>query len=133
METWESLDGNHIAMLIMGLLYKLAPQFLEEGRLYWLRSPLYRVEKGKEVKYYYSDQELAAASATRGTTQTRFKGLGELADRDAIQMFNENQRMDQLIWDKESYKLLDDLLGKDVLPRKDFVFSEIDFERYGEI
>ena len=133
METWESLDGNHIAVLIMGLLYKLAPQFLEEGRLYWLRSPLYRVEKGKKASYYYTDEELAAAPSVRGSTQTRFKGLGELADRDATQMFNENQRMDKLTWNSDSYKLLEDLLGDNVLPRKEFVFNEIDFERYGEI
>lgn len=37
-------DGAHIALLIMAALHYLAPKFIEEGRLCWLRSPLYIVK-----------------------------------------------------------------------------------------
>ena len=46
-------DGYHIGLLIMSALHYLAPQFLEEGRLCWLRSPLYIVKNGKEESYYF--------------------------------------------------------------------------------
>lgn len=40
-------DGYHIGLLLMAALQYLAPQFIEEGRLGWLRSPLYIVKNGK--------------------------------------------------------------------------------------
>ena len=40
-------DGYHIGLLIMAALTYLAPDFIKEGRLCWLRSPLYIVENGK--------------------------------------------------------------------------------------
>ena len=50
-------DGAHIALLIMAALQYLAPEFIREGRLCWLRSPLYIVDnKGKE-SYYFTDEE----------------------------------------------------------------------------
>ena len=64
-------DGMHIACLIIALLYKLAPQYLREGRLCWLHAPLYKVQKGKETRYYYTDEQLA--KGIKGT-QSRYKG-----------------------------------------------------------
>lgn len=52
-------DGFHIGLLIMAALYKLAPEFLQENRLYWLRSPLYIEKIGKQEKYYFTDEEIA--------------------------------------------------------------------------
>ena len=120
------VDGGHIACLIMALLYKFAPEFLKEGRLHWLHAPLYKVTNGKTVKYFYSDEELAKASP-RGVQQ-RFKGLGEQSDEDSLCMFNENQWMEQLTWDDGVSELLEGLMGDDSQPKKDFVFSRINFE-----
>ena len=64
-------DGMHIACLIISLLYKLAPDFLKEGRLCWLHAPLFKVKKGKETKFYYTEEQLRAG--IKGE-QTRFKG-----------------------------------------------------------
>lgn len=48
-------------------------------------------------------------------------------------MFNpENQRMDILVPDDDSIQMLYDLMGEDVQPRKDFVFSKIDFSEIKE-
>ena len=48
-------DGYHIGLLIMACLTKLAPQFIIEKRLCWLRTPLFIVEKGKTRSYYFND------------------------------------------------------------------------------
>lgn len=116
----------HIACLVMALLYKFAPEFLKEGRLYWLHAPLFKVTNGKTVKYFYSEEELGKASP-RGVQQ-RFKGLGEQSDEDSLCMFNENQWLEQLTWDDSVAGLLEGLMGDDSQPKKDFVFGRINFE-----
>ena len=65
-------DGMHIACLIMALLYKFAPEFLKEGRLYWLHAPLFKVASGKSAQYFYTEEQVRT-SKLKGT-QTRFKG-----------------------------------------------------------
>ena len=48
-------------------------------------------------------------------------------------MFDEtNQRMEQLIPDSESIQMLNELMGIDVEPRRNFVFNEIDFSSIRE-
>lgn len=119
-------DGMHIACLIMALLYKFAPEFLKEGRLYWLHAPLFKVASGKTAQYFYTEEQIKQSKA-KGT-QTRFKGLGEMKDEDAHCMFNENQWLEQLTWDDSVAELLEGLMGDDSQPKKDFVFSRINFE-----
>lgn len=123
-------DGMHIACLIMALLYKFAPEFLKEGRLYWLHAPLFKVTSGKTVKYFYTEEQVKAAKATG--TQVRFKGLGEMKDEDARCMFDSNQWLEQLVWDDSVAPLLEGLMGDDSQPKKDFVFSRINFEEITE-
>ena len=65
-------DGMHIACLIMALLYKFAPEFLKEGRLYWLHAPLFKVTSGKTTQYFYTEDQVKQ-SKTKGVQQ-RFKG-----------------------------------------------------------
>jgi DNA gyrase/topoisomerase IV subunit B len=118
-------DGMHIACLIISLLYKLAPDFLKEGRLCWLHAPLFKVKKGKETKFYYTEDQLR--SGIKGE-QTRFKGLGEMKDEDARCMFDTNQWLEVLEWDPSVAAQVEALMGKDSQPKKDFVFSRINFE-----
>ena len=54
-------DGFHIGLLIMSALRYLAPKFLDEGRLCWLRSPLYIVKNGNKETYYFTDEEFTKA------------------------------------------------------------------------
>ena len=115
----------------MAALRYLAPQFLEEGRLCWLRSPLYIVKSGKNETYYFSDEEFAKAKA-KGEV-TRAKGLGALSETQARNsMFGENQRMDILEATEEAIYLLEDLMGKDVAPRTEFIFKNVDFSMVRE-
>lgn len=122
-------DGFSIGLLIMCALYKIAPEFIEEGRLYWMRSPLYIVKnKGKE-EYYYTDEEFnSVRNKIKGEVQ-RNKGLGSMSPEQAHNsMFVEEfQRFEQLIPDEESYSLLYSLMGEDSQPKRDFIFSNIDF------
>ena len=61
-------DGSHIGLLIMAMLQRLCPEFIQEGRLNWLVPPLYKLEKSKKVWYYYSEDEF----------QNRKEGNGEI-------------------------------------------------------
>ena len=119
-------DGMHIACLIMALLYKFAPEFLKEGRLYWLHAPLFKVTSGKTAQYFYTEEQVKQSNA-KGIQQ-RFKGLGEMKDEDARCMFDNNQWLEQLAWDDSVAGLLEGLMGDDSQPKKDFVFSRINFE-----
>ena len=127
-------DGYHIGLLIMAALRYLAPQFLNEGRLCWLRSPLYIVKNGKNESYYFTDEEFnKVRNKIKGEVQ-RAKGLGALSPEQAHQsMFTkEFQRMDIIEVDADGLMLLEDLMGEDVDPRKDFIFKNIDFSEVRE-
>ena len=126
--------GYHIGLLIMAALQYLAPQFIEEGRLCWLRSPLYIVKNGKKESYYFTDEEFNAVRNTVKGEVVRAKGLGALSpDQAHTSMFTpEYQRMDVLEIDDEARALLYALMGPDVEPRRDYVFSNIDFSTIRE-
>lgn len=125
-------DGKHIGLLIMAAIYKLAPQFLKEGRLCWLQSPLYIEKIGKEEKYYFTDQEIENVEI-KGELQ-RNKGLGSLSPQQAKNsMFNpKNQKMITLIPDEDSLCLLEELMGADNSYRKSYIFSNVDFSTIHE-
>lgn len=126
-------DGYHIGLLIMAALRYLAPKFLEEGRLCWLRSPLYIVKSGKLESYYFSDEEFERAREKRGATVTRAKGLGALSEEQARNsMFGESQRMDVIEPTPEAIALLEDLMGVNVEPRREFIFENVDFSEVKE-
>lgn len=125
-------DGFHIGLLIMAAIYRLAPQFLQENRLCWLRSPLYIEKTGKKEKYYFTDEEIKNVKIT-GELQ-RNKGLGSLSPEQARNsMFNpSNQRMDILVPDEEALNLLTQLMGEDNSYRKTFIFDKVDFSEIHE-
>ena len=126
-------DGYHIGLLIMAALRYLAPQFLEEGRLCWLRAPLYIVKSGKNESYYFTDEDFNKVRGKVKGEVTRAKGLGALSETQARNsMFSENQRMDVLEPTEEAIYLLEDLMGKDVEPRTEFIFKNVDFSEVKE-
>lgn len=118
----------------MAALRYLAPQFLDEERLCWLRSPLYIVKNGKNESYYFTDEEFnQVRNKIKGEVQ-RAKGLGALSvDQAHRSMFTpEFQRMDILTVDPTSILLLEQLMGSEVEPRKDFIFNKVDFSTIRE-
>jgi DNA gyrase subunit B len=127
-------DGSHIALLITAALQYLAPQFIKEGRLYWLRSPLYIVNnKGKE-SYYFTDDEFSKVRNKIKGEVTRAKGLGELPAATArASMFSEEyQRLEPLEYDADAIELLYKLMSVDVAPRKEFIMKNVDFSKVRE-
>lgn len=127
-------DGYAIGLLIMCALYKVAPEFIKENRLCWVRSPLFIVKnKGKE-EYYYTDEEFNAARAKIKGEVQRNKGLGSLSAEQAHRsMFTEEfQRIDVMKEDEESLILLSQLMGKDSEPKHDFIWENIDFSEIKE-
>ena len=127
-------DGAHIGLLIMAALQYLAPEFIREGRLCWLRSPLYIVEnKGKE-SYYFTDDEFNKVRNKIKGEVTRAKGLGELpAETAQASMFTEEyQRMEVMEYDDRAVDLLYDLMGEDVEPRRNFIMKKVDFSKVRE-
>lgn len=128
-------DGYHIGLLIMAALAHIAPKFIEEGRLCWLRSPLWIVTKGKKETYYFTDEEFSAAKAAGkiiGEVQ-RNKGLGSLErDQARASMFGEHQRMDVMEYSEEAMSLLYTLMGSEVEPRRNFIMTNVDFSEIRE-
>lgn len=126
-------DGHHIALLIMSALQHFCPQFIEEKRLCWLRSPLYIVKnKGKE-DYYFTDKEMNEARSSINGEVQRNKGLGSLsAEQARASMFGKNQHMDILAPTWNAIELLEKLMGSEVAYRKDYIFNNIDFSEVKE-
>lgn len=131
-------DGYHIALLIMANLYRLCPQFLEENRLYWLRSPLFiEVDKNnKPVRWWYTDEEFNKVRGLKKEHVKRIKGLGKLSEDDLkATLFSSTggQCMDEIEYSEEGIQQLCALMGEDIKPRKEFVMSRIDFSQYGNM
>lgn len=127
-------DGYHIGLLIMAALAYVAPQFIREGRLCWLRSPLYIVSNGKNESYYFTDEEFNAVKGKIKGEVQRNKGLGSLEPEQAKRsMFDsEYQRMDVMEYTEEAINLLYDLMGEDVEPRRNFIMENVDFSEIKE-
>lgn len=127
-------DGYHIGLLIMAALAHLAPEFIKEGRLCWLRSPLYIVTNGKTESYYFTDEEFNAAKGKIKGEVQRNKGLGSLEPEQAKKsMFDPTyQRLDVMEYSEDAMNLLYDLMGEDVEPRREFIMSNVDFSEIRE-
>ena len=126
-------DGYHIGLLIMAALAHIAPQFIREGRLCWLRSPLYIVTNGKTESYYFTDDEFNAAKGKIKGEVQRNKGLGSLEPEQArVSMFGEHQRMDVMEYTESAMQLLYELMGEDVAPRREFIMENVDFAEIRE-
>lgn len=127
-------DGGHIALLIMAALYHLAPEFIKEGRLCWLHSPLYIVTNGTRETYYYTDEEFDKVRGKITGTVTRAKGLGELSPETAkASMFTApQQRLEVLSYSSAGVELLSELMGDDSELRRNYIVKNIDFSTIRE-
>ena len=126
------VDGYSIMCLIATLFYVLMPKFIEEGRLCWLRAPLYKIEKGEQKLFAYNDEELEKIRQGRANWEiTRAKGLGELnADDMERSMLHPTERRLEVLTIHDAEAAAESimmLMGPEVEGRRDFLFENVDF------
>lgn len=120
-------DGLNIACLLIVFFYVTMPQFIKEGRLWWMKAPLYYNEDTHE--YIFTEEEWAKVKKKTGFT--RAKGLGEMTPLAVEEsLFGKSKHWVQLKpknWATFS-KMIEDLMGKDVDVRRDYLFSKVNFD-----
>ena len=74
------VDGSHIRILMLTFLYRYMRPLIEQGHVYIAQPPLFKVTKGKNERYIYSDEQLQAylSEIGDGSVIQRYKGLGEM-------------------------------------------------------
>lgn len=126
------VDGYSIMCLISTMFYVVMPKFIEEGRLCWLRAPLYKIEKGNNKLFAYNDEELTKIRKGRENWEiTRAKGLGELsADDMEKSMLHPTERRLEVLTIKDIEAAAESimmLMGPEVEGRREFLFKNVDF------
>ena len=125
--TDEDEDGFHIRTLLLGVFYILAPQLIENGHIYILESPLYRIKcKGKTyLAYDEFEKNKILKELNAKTNITRFKGLGGLnADMlSETAMSEKNRKLIQVTLKdvEESIETLEMFLDDNSKPRKEYI------------
>jgi len=122
------VDGAHIRTLLLTFLYRYMKQLIEAGYIYIAQPPLYRVKKGKDAYYLYSDErlkELLEKIGKDGINVQRYKGLGEMnpsqlweTTMDPAQRTLLKVTLEDAV---EADKIFTILMGDQVEPRREFI------------
>ena len=133
------VDGSHIRNLFYTFIWNFCPQLIEEGYVYSLVAPLYKVTIGKDTyKYLRDDAELAEfQEKNKGKKYqvNRFKGLGEMdVDETDILVDPEIRTLCQVTVEDVAAAnvLFDQLMGTGVAPRKKFIQDHSKEATYGD-
>ncbi|OYT38310.1 DNA topoisomerase (ATP-hydrolyzing) subunit B [Candidatus Pacearchaeota archaeon ex4484_31] len=123
------VDGQHIKTLLLTFFFRYMPKLIEEGRIFIAIPPLYRIRKGSNDYYVYSDEELKKMLKKLGhnCVVQRFKGLGEMNPQQLWQTtMNPKTRVLKQVTIQdaiEADQLFSILMGEAVEPRKKFIIE----------
>lgn len=124
------VDGAHIRTLLLTFFFRYMRKIIESGYIYIAQPPLFKIERGKVVRYAYNDRqrdEILKEFGEGGPKASiqRYKGLGEM---DAQQLWETTMDPDSRtllqvsIQDAmEADEIFDTLMGDNVEPRRDFI------------
>jgi DNA gyrase subunit B len=128
------VDGAHIRTLLLTFFFRQMRELIEAGMIYIAQPPLYRVKKGKQDLYAYSDQERDEyvkrlggkdGEPAKGVTIQRYKGLGEMNPEQLWKTTMDPESRTILKVQIEdaaiASNLFDRLMGDDVEPRRKFI------------
>lgn len=131
------VDGAHIRTLLLTFFYRQMPELIEAGYMYIAQPPLYRVAKGKEEFYAYSEKERdsyidrLSNDGKSNVNIQRYKGLGEMnpdqlwkttMDPETRTMFRVSIE-DAVVADQT----FQTLMGDEVEPRRAFIEANARF------
>ncbi|WMJ82864.1 DNA topoisomerase (ATP-hydrolyzing) subunit B [Oscillospiraceae bacterium LTW-04] len=124
------VDGSHIRTLLLTFFFRYMRPLIETGHIYLAQPPLYKVSRGKQVRYAYSDNELdkeikeLAPNGEKVDIQ-RYKGLGEMNPDQLWETTMDPMRRTILKVEMEDAVTADAifsvLMGDKVQPRREFI------------
>lgn len=126
------VDGMHIRLLLLTFFIQYFPELIQDGHLYILQTPLFRVRNKQKTIYCYSENERDKAVKTLGRNPeiTRFKGLGEISPQEFKGFIGEDIRLEPV--SLENAKRLRDLLrfymGENTTDRRQYIMDNLRIE-----
>jgi len=124
------VDGAHIRTLLLTFFYRYMRELVEQGHVYIAQPPLYKVKKGKNEYYTYSDEELEeilnqVGGKDSNTDIQRYKGLGEMNPEQLWDTTMNPEKRTLLKVTVEDAMAADEiftiLMGDKVEPRREFI------------
>lgn len=122
------VDGEHIRTLLLTFFFRYMRPLIEEGYLHIANPPLYKLSKGRQIEYVYSEREKLEKIKELGKTGIgiqRYKGLGEMNPNQLWEttMDPENRLMAKVTVDDavDADELFTILMGENVEPRREFI------------
>jgi len=122
------VDGSHIRILLLTFFFRYMRPLIEKGYVYAAQPPLYKVSRGKDEKYFYSDAELEAhlqQEGRKGIVIQRYKGLGEMTAHQLWDTTMDPERRTLVRIEMkdaiEADEIFTQLMGEDPAQRRDFI------------